>query len=183
MILTISGPAGTGKTVLAENLLARGKNFRVATNTTTRAPRPTDIAGDYTFVSDVEFDELLARGETILPFTVHDRRYATNKKIFESALASDDVYLWARMPQALVPLYESAGAQRIHIRSVFLCAPDEKELLRRLEARGHHDIHEIELRIKECRDWEVYTRGLPLLINFIPVGTPQETVEKVLALL
>ena len=183
MILTISGPAGTGKTVLTENLLATGKNFKVATNTTTRAPRPTDLPGDYTFVDDAQFDALLATGETILPFTVHGKRYATNKKIFENALISEDIYVWARMPQALVPLYNCAGTQRDRIRSVFLCAPDESELRLRLEARGYHKVDELELRIKECRDWESYARGLPLPIVFIPASTPDETVRAVLKVL
>ena len=184
MILTISGPAGTGKTMLTKNLLAARDTFKIATNVTTRAPRRDgDLPGDYLFVDEAGFDKLLAQGEIILPFLVHGKRYGTSKKIFFEALHSSDWYLWARMPQALVPLYEVAGENKDKIRSVFLSAPAETELRRRLTARGDHDTLAIETRISDCRDWESYSRGLPLNIFFIPAGTPDETVRAVLKVL
>lgn len=57
-VLTLTGPSCSGKSTLAQALVATGK-FREVISTTTRAPRPGEVNGvHYHFVTQGEFDAI-----------------------------------------------------------------------------------------------------------------------------
>lgn len=64
-LFLLIGPTQVGKdTILRELVRRRSLRLRKVTTVTTRAKRPREINGlSYYFVNDVEFDELIARGE------------------------------------------------------------------------------------------------------------------------
>ena len=62
-LYVISAPSGAGKTSLVKALRERLPELAVSTSHTTRAPRPNEQPGrEYFFVSNAEFDAMVARG-------------------------------------------------------------------------------------------------------------------------
>ena len=66
-LFVIAGPSGVGKGSVVQRLLARRpRRLASSVSATTRAPRASERDGvDYRFVSDEEFDRLVAAGELL----------------------------------------------------------------------------------------------------------------------
>ena len=61
--VVISGPSGSGKGTVVQELLRRYPQFRLSISVTTRAPRPDEIHGKhYFFITDREFETLRNSG-------------------------------------------------------------------------------------------------------------------------
>src|SRR3972149_6012248 len=72
LLVVITGPSGVGKDSLLARLKALGRPYHFAVTATTRPPRPGEIEGiDYYFLSDQQFDEMLARGGYRAPPSVY----------------------------------------------------------------------------------------------------------------
>ncbi len=70
VIITLTGPSGTGKTFLSFSLFEHG--FSNVVSTTTRMKRPGEVDGaDYHFVTKEQFDNMDARGEMIEKVDAH----------------------------------------------------------------------------------------------------------------
>lgn len=70
VIITLTGPSGTGKTFLSFSLAEHG--FSNVVSTTTRPKRPGEKDGvDYHFVTKEEFEEMDAKGEMIEKVDAH----------------------------------------------------------------------------------------------------------------
>ncbi|MFW6163248.1 MAG: guanylate kinase, partial [Planctomycetota bacterium] len=89
-LIVLSGPAGVGKSTVAEHVCRR-LGLRESVSATTRAPRPDEVNGrDYLFLSDEEFHERLARGEFLEHARVHGHLYGTPRGPVERALAAGE---------------------------------------------------------------------------------------------
>ena len=87
-LFVISGPSGTGKGEIVKRLLAKHPDVAVSTSCTTRAPRPGEVNGrEYHFVTDEEFDRLVAEGAFYEWAHVHQNRYGTLKSVVAQQLA------------------------------------------------------------------------------------------------
>ena len=111
---------------------------------TTRPPRPGEREGiDYRFVSDEEFDRLVAGGELLEWANVVGHRSGTPARPVEDALAAG---------RDVVLEIDVQGARQVRQRVpeavlIFLAPPSLEELERRLRSRGTEDEARLALRL------------------------------------
>jgi len=89
-LVVLAGPTAVGKGTVAAEMRAAHPDLWMSVSATTRAPRPGEIDGvHYRFVSDAEFDRMIAEDELLEWATVHQvARYGTPRKPVEEALAA-----------------------------------------------------------------------------------------------
>jgi guanylate kinase len=131
-LYVISAPSGAGKTSLVKALLAARPDLAVSVSHTTRTPRPHEVDGrDYCFVSNAEFDRLVAAGAFLEHARVFDNQYGTGREQVKQKLdAGHNVLLEI----------DWQGARQIRIRapdcvSIFILPPSRAALEERLRAR------------------------------------------------
>jgi len=153
MILTITGPSASGKTSLARALRVRRPEINLLKSTTTRTPRPSDMPGEYEYVTESEFTEIEQSGDFIWTVEVHGNRYGTRKSGIDEA-ASSGIFIAIVIVSAVVSLrsYLGRNGSTESIRSVYLDIADEKMLHARLTKRGDTS-EDIDIRINECKSW------------------------------
>ncbi|MCL1900199.1 MAG: guanylate kinase [Promicromonosporaceae bacterium] len=148
-LTVVAGPTAVGKGTVVRDLCSRYGGVWVSCSATTRPPRPGEVDGEhYSFVSEEEFDDLIARNQMLEWATVHGRyRYGTPRRPVE-----------ARLEQGIAVLLEIDldGARQIRntmptARLVFLAPPSQAELERRLLGRGTEDEAERARRLETAR--------------------------------
>ncbi len=155
MLLILSGPAGSGKTTAADNLLASCPQVRRVVTATTRSPRAGEVhQQDYHFLSQEAFSELIERGEVYEHATIHGRTYGTPRFAVDPLLSAGYDLLLVIDVQGAAAFRKAAQgdpalAQRLH--TVFLKPRDEAQLRQRLAKRGTEASQEIERRMQTAR--------------------------------
>jgi guanylate kinase len=146
-LFVISAPSGAGKTSLVRALCEKLPDLRVSTSHTTRPMRPNEQEGrEYFFVSNPEFDRLVAQGAFLEHARVFDNQYGTSKHQLEDKLAAGhDVILeidWqgARQVRAALP----------GCRTIFILPPSREALRQRLTGRGTDSQTVIERRLADA---------------------------------
>ena len=120
----------------------------VSISCTTRKPRPGEVDGvQYHFLTDAQFDELIATDRLLEYATFAGNRYGTPRRPVEQHLA-------AGRPTLLE--IELQGARQVRQRMpeaqfVFLAPPSESELRDRLTGRGTETDDMIEARLTRAR--------------------------------
>jgi guanylate kinase len=131
-LFVISAPSGAGKTSLVKALCERLPELKVSTSHTTRPMRPTEQDGrEYFFVSNPDFDRMVAEGAFLEHARVFDNQYGTSKgQLQEKLAAGHDVILeidWQGARQVRVAL---PGC-----RTIFILPPSREALRQRLNDR------------------------------------------------
>lgn len=133
-LTVVSGPTAVGKGTVVTELHRQHPEVFVSVSTTTRPPRPGEVDGiHYLFVSEDEFDRLIADGDLLEWAVVHGRhRYGTPRAPVLAALAEGR--------EAVLEI-DLQGARQVRERwpdayLVFLAPPSWEELVRRLVSRG-----------------------------------------------
>ena len=131
-LFVISAPSGAGKTSLVKALCERLPDLKVSTSHTTRPRRPTELDGrEYFFVTNPEFDRMVAEGAFLEHARVFDNQYGTSKGQLQQKLAAGhDVILeidWQGARQVRVAL---PGC-----RTIFILPPSRAALAQRLNDR------------------------------------------------
>lgn len=128
----LSGPAGAGKTTVAERLCRELPGLRRSVSATTRAPRAGEVEGrDYFFLTEDEFMRRLARGEFLEHARVHGHFYGTPRAPLDEALRAGESRLLVIDVQGAVQV----RAARPDALLIFLDAPDDVVLGQRLADR------------------------------------------------
>lgn len=148
-LTVLSGPTAVGKGTVVNRLRIDHPQVWVSVSATTRSPRPGEQHGvHYLFVSDAEFDRLIATDALLEWAVVHGRhRYGTPRQPVLDALASD---------RPAILEIELQGARQVRqtwpdAHFVFLAPPTWEELLRRQAVRGTEDPAERERRLETAR--------------------------------
>ena len=143
-LFVISGPAGAGKTEIVKKLIERHPDVKLSVSCTTRAPRPGEVNGvNYHFVSDAEFDDLVAQDAFYEWAHVHQNRYGTLKRTVQQELSEGhDLILEIDVQGCL-----QAMAQDPTVTGIFVCPPSRENLERRLRGRGTETEESIRVRL------------------------------------
>jgi guanylate kinase len=148
-LTVLAGPTAVGKGSVSADIRAHHPEVWISVSATTRAPRPGEQNGvHYWFVSEAEFDRMVADGELLEWAVVHKRaRYGTPKGPVDDALA-------AGRPALLEIDLQGARQVREAMPGAFFCflaPPSWEELVRRLVGRGTESEEERERRLATAR--------------------------------
>lgn len=148
-LVVLAGPTAVGKGTVANHIRDHYPWVHISVSATTRDSRPGEVHGvNYFFVSDAEFDRLIATDQMLETATVHNAfRYGTPRGPIDQALAAGKSVLLeidiqgarsvrAQMPQALL---------------IFLLPPSWDELVRRLIGRGTESPAEQQRRLETAK--------------------------------
>jgi len=158
-LVIISGPSGSGKSTLCRRLAER-KPYALSVSATTRSPRPGEKQdGDYHFISREAFLRKIESGE-FLEYSEHfGSLYGTPRKPVEEALRRGEVVVLEIDVNGAQQVKENPPCARRPFM-IFVRAPDEDELRRRLTQRdkdkGHEAVRERLARL----DWELSMRNI-----------------------
>ena len=149
-LTVLAGPTAVGKGTIAAEIRAHHPEIWISVSATTRSPRPGEVHGrHYWFVSDAEFDRMIADDELLEWAVVHKQaRYGTPRRPVEAALDA------GRPPLLEIDLQ---GARQVRETMpeaffVFLKPPSWDELVRRLVGRGTESEEERERRLETARE-------------------------------
>jgi len=149
LVLIVSGPSGSGKSTLVQKILELPGTMQ-SISCTTRPRRATEASGKcYAYVTEAEFDAMVARGEFLEYARVFGRHsYGSPKKWLDEA---------RRKGLDLVLEIDVQGAAQVKEKipesvAIFIVPPSPEELERRLRSRGQDSDDEIVRRLARARD-------------------------------
>jgi guanylate kinase len=148
LVLIVSGPSGSGKSTLVEKILELPGTM-LSISCTTRQPRKTEGDGRwYNFVTESEFQQMVARGDFLEYAQVFGKNwYGTPRKSIDEALTQKkDLVLEIDVQGALQVKHKLPGAV-----AVFVLPPSRAELENRIRARGQDSEDEIARRLERAR--------------------------------
>ncbi|MEY4449494.1 MAG: Guanylate kinase [Pseudomonadota bacterium] len=146
-LYVVAAPSGAGKSSLVKALMELDSRVLPSVSHTTRAPRGQEKHGrEYFFVSQQEFDAMVAADAFVEWANVHSHRYGTSKKMLEERMTQgSDVILEIDYQGAIQIKRMYANAILI-----FILPPSWEELRSRLERRGEDSTETIELRLQNA---------------------------------
>jgi guanylate kinase len=149
LVVIVSGPSGSGKSTLVQRILELPGTMP-SISSTTRARRAAESTGKcYDFVTEQEFEAMVARGEFLEYARVFGRHsYGTPKKWLEES---------RKRGLDLVLEIDVQGAAQVKEKmpesvAIFILPPSRAELERRLRSRGQDSNEEIARRLARARE-------------------------------
>lgn len=146
----VAGPSGVGKSSVISALLSRDPHLVFSVSATTRPRRPEEVHGrDYYFLSEAEFDRLIANGELLEWTTYQGYRYGTPKaEVVDRLRKGLDVVLNVEVHGARAIRAANLG---FPVVLIFLVPPSWEELVRRMRSRGTESEEALAARLRIAR--------------------------------
>ena len=148
-LVVVAGPTAVGKGTVVARIRELHPEVRFSVSATTRDPRPGEIDGvHYYFVSNEEFDDLVATNQMLEWAVVHGQnRYGTPRKPIVEALTAGE---------SIILEIDIQGARQVKTAMpeavlVFLLPPTWDELIRRLTTRGTESPEEQARRLETAK--------------------------------
>jgi guanylate kinase len=180
MLVIISGPSGAGKTTITRAVERSIPSSVFSVSATTRPKTPADVEGvDYHFVSDAEFNRMVAAGEFLEHVDLFGKKYGTPRRWVEEQLARG---------RLVILEIDVVGARKVKDQmpgafGLFILPPSEEALLERLRSRKREGEDGIQKRfaearreIEQARQWGIYDR---MIVNDVLEAAINEAVTSV----
>jgi len=147
----LAGPSGVGKSTVVKALRPELPALFFSVSATTRRPRPGEVEGrDYHFVSDSEFDRMIADGELLEWAEIHGGLHRSGTPaapVAQHLEAGDPVLIEVDLAGA-----RAIKAARPDALMVFLMPPSWDDLVERLSSRGTESTAVMERRLATARE-------------------------------
>lgn len=175
-LFVISGPAGVGKGTAVQRLLEMRPDLSVSVSATTRSPRPSEVEGSsYYFLTDEQFDQLIASDGFLEWAKVHSHRYGTPRAQVEHDLTDGSLILEID-PQGAFNVRDTMPRAVL----IFIAPPSIDELRRRLVGRGTESAEELDRRMSDAlQEMSVRDRYDEVVVN----QDLDQTVEQLAAII
>jgi len=147
-LVVISGPSGTGKGTVIGNLLKQRPELVFSISATTRKPRPGETHGiEYNFFPKDTFTEMINNNEFLEYAQYVGEYYGTPAELIRDSINSG---------KTVILDIEVQGAKQVMEKmpeavTIFIVAPDMKELERRLRGRGTDSEEKLLARLERAR--------------------------------
>jgi guanylate kinase len=146
-LYVVAAPSGAGKSSLVKALMEIDAGVKPSVSHTTRPPRGQEKHGrEYFFLSNEEFDRMVAQEAFLEWAHVHGHRYGTSRQAIEDRIrVGGDVMLE-------IDYQGAVNIKRLFSNAVliFILPPSWDELRARLQRRGEDSPEVIELRLKNA---------------------------------
>jgi guanylate kinase len=155
LFVVLSGPSGAGKDAVLDELARRGCKFHRVVTCTTRPPRDTETDGiDYHFVSDAEFERLIATNGLLEHAVVYGHRSGVpRQQVLDKLTSGLDVFVRTDVQGAATIKTLMPDAVL-----VFIAPSSLSDIEARIRARNSDDEERIARRLATARD-EMARRG------------------------
>ncbi len=144
-LFVISGPAGAGKSMIVKKVLETHADVGISVSCTTRKPRVNEVDGvDYHFLSNEEFDRLVAEGAFFeWAYVHHQDRYGTLKSVVVEELSKGRDLILEIDVQGCV---QAKNQYPDLVKGIFVSPPSRENIEKRLRDR-HTETEEV-IRIR-----------------------------------
>lgn len=144
-VYLLVGPSGGGKTTLIRTVTAPGHGFTFIPSTTSRPPRPGEVAGsDYHFVDDKAFSTLVGDGEFLEWQRVHGFRYGSSRRRIEAVVAAG---LRGITSADILGAFKIKAAMPADVTTVFVTPSHLDTLRQRISRRAPVTAEELDRRL------------------------------------
>ena len=147
-LFIISGSSGVGKGTVIKDFLAKAENIFLSVSSTTRSPRPNEIAEvTYHYISKEEFNKAIADDEFLEWAEFGGNHYGTRKNtVIETLNSGKNVLLEIEVQGAM-----QVKAKMPQAITIFIVPPSLDEIEKRLRGRGTETEEAIQKRLKSIK--------------------------------
>lgn len=149
LLLIISGPSGVGKTTVTRGVERSIPGSVFSVSATTRAKTAVDVEGvDYHFVTEEQFDHMIAQNEFLETAGLYGKRYGTPAAPVQEHLRRGRLVILEIDVQGAIQVKR----QMPDAFGIFIEPPSEEVLLQRLKDRKREDESLIEKRFAKAKE-------------------------------